>query len=406
MVDQPTRDEIRLLDGNFYIDQPLHHYEWMRANAPLYYDKVGEIWGVTLHEDIMQVSKNPETFCSGQSSRPEPGTLIPSMINMDDPDHKRRRNLVNSGFTPRRLKESQEKIRRITGRLIDNVCERGECEFVREIAAPLPLIMIGDMLGMPEEDFETLLRWSEDMLAATSATASPALQQRAQQAGIEYATYALEAIATRRERPTDDLLSTLVHAEIDGHSLNEEALIHESLLILVGGDETTRHVITEGTLALMENPGQRQKLIDDPGKIPIAVEELLRWVSPIKNMNRTATRDTELRGRRVREGDRLLLLYPSGNRDERVYDRPNVLDVERAPNPHVAFGGYGTHHCLGASLARLELKIMFEELTRRLPDLELATREPLAQRASNFITGIEAMPVRFEPSSPLNRQRD
>jgi cytochrome P450 family 142 subfamily A polypeptide 1 len=238
------------------------------------------------------------------------------------------------------------------------------------------------------------------MLAATSATASPELQERAQQAGIEYATYALEAIATRRERPKDDLLSTLVHAEIDGHSLDEEALIHESLLILVGGDETTRHVITEGTLALMNFPDQRMKLIDDPTKVPNAVEELLRWVSPIKNMNRTATRDTELRGLRVREGDRLLLLYPSGNRDERVYDNPNLLDVERSPNPHVAFGGYGTHHCLGASLARLELRIMFEELGRRLPDLELASDDPLPQRASNFITGIEAMPVRFTPSKP------
>jgi cytochrome P450 family 142 subfamily A polypeptide 1 len=372
----------------------------MRANAPLYYDEIGEIWGVTLHEDIMTVSKTPEIFCSGQSSRPERGILIPSMINMDDPDHKHRRSLVNSGFTPRRLEESEAKIRRITHRLIDGVCERGECEFVREIAAPLPLIMIGDMLGMPEEDFETLLRWSEDMLAATSATASPELQERAQQAGIEYATYALEAIATRRERPKDDLLSTLVHAEIDGHSLDEEALIHESLLILVGGDETTRHVITEGTLALMNFPDQRMKLIDDPTKVPNAVEELLRWVSPIKNMNRTATRDTELRGLRVREGDRLLLLYPSGNRDERVYDNPNLLDVERSPNPHVAFGGYGTHHCLGASLARLELRIMFEELGRRLPDLELASDDPLPQRASNFITGIEAMPVRFTPSKP------
>ena len=403
MPDHPTRSEIRLLDGNFYIDRPLDHYAWMRENAPLYYDEVGEIWGVTLHEDIMQVSKTPELFCSGRSSRPEPGTLIPSMINMDDPDHKRRRNLVNSGFTPRRLEESRAKIRRITHRLIDDVCERGECEFVREIAAPLPLIMIGDMLGMPEEDFETLLRWSEDMLAATSATASPELQQRAQQAGIEYATYALEAIAARRQKPTDDLLSTLVHAEIDGHSLNEEALIHESLLILVGGDETTRHVITEGTLALMENPDQRQKLIDDPGRIPTAVEELLRWVSPIKNMNRTATADSELRGEKVREGDRLLLLYPSGNRDEHVYELPNELDVERSPNPHVAFGGYGTHHCLGASLARLELRIMFEELTRRLPDLELASDQPLPQRASNFITGIEAMPVRFTPSRPLGQ---
>ena len=151
----------------------------------------------------------------------------------------------------------------------------------------------------------------------------------------------------------------------------------------------------------MNFPDQRKKLIDDPGKIPNAVEELLRWVSPIKNMNRTATRDTEMRGLTVREGDRLLLLYPSGNRDERVYDNPESLDVERSPNPHVAFGGYGTHHCLGASLARLELRIMFEELCRRLPDLELASDEPLPQRASNFITGIEAMPVRFTPSKPL-----
>jgi len=398
MSDHPNREEIRLLDGQFYANRPLEHFEWMRREAPLYWDDSGEIWGVTLHEDIMAVSKAPEIFCSSKSSRPERGPIIPSMINMDDPDHKRRRNLVNSGFTPRRLQDSETKIRRITGQLIDGICERGECEFVREVAAPLPLIMIGDMLGMPEEDFETLLRWSEDMLAATSATASPELQERAQQAGIEYATYALNAIETRRREPTDDLLSTLVHAEIDGHRLDEEALIHESLLILVGGDETTRHVITEGALALIENPDQRQKLIDDPRRIPTAVEELLRWVSPIKNMNRTATRDVNLRGQKVRGGDRLLLLYPSGNRDERVFASPNHVDVERSPNPHVAFGGYGTHHCLGASLARLELRIMFEELCRRLPDLELASDDPLPRRASNFIAGIERMPVRFTPS--------
>ena len=157
-------------------------------------------------------------------------------------------------------------------------------------------------------------------------------------------------------------------------------------------------------LALIQNPDQRAMLGRDPGKIPTAVEELLRWVSPIKNMNRTATRDTELRGEKIREGDRLLLLYPSGNRDEGVYDHPDVLNVERNPNPHVAFGGYGTHHCLGASLARLELRIMFEELIRRMPDIELATDGPLPQRASNFITGIEAMPVRFTPSNPAGEE--
>ena len=187
--------------------------------------------------------------------------------------------------------------------------------------------------------------------------------------------------------------------ERDGDGLNQEELIHESLLILVGGDETTRHVISEGTLALIQNPSERQKLIDDPSKLPVAIEELLRWVTPIKNMNRTATTDTELRGQKIHEGDRMLLLYPSGNRDASVFENPDQLDVERNPNPHVAFGGYGTHHCLGASLARLELRIMFEELNRRLPDIQLATEEALPIRPSNFIVGIESMPVRFSPSA-------
>ena len=400
MPDHPVRAEIMLLDGHFYVDRPLEHFAWMRENAPVYYDEAGEIWGLALHEDIMYASKHPELFCSGKSSRPEPGSWIPSMINLDDPDHKRRRNLVNRGFTPKQLHQQEPKVRRICNQLIDAVCERGECEFVREIAAPLPLIMIGDMLGMPEEDFETLLRWSEDMLQGTSATASDEARQKAMQAGAEYATYAVEAIGQRQEKATDDLVSTLVTAEVDGDRLSQEEIIHESLLILIGGDETTRHVITEGTLALIENPEERKKMIDDPSILPIAVEELVRWVTPIKNMNRTATRDIELRGQKIREGDRTLLLYPSGNRDARVFQDPDRLQVERQPNPHVAFGGYGTHHCLGASLARLELRIMFEELNRRLPDLELATEEKLPLRPSNFITGVESMPVRFSPSAP------
>ena len=391
--------DIKLLDGEFYADRPLEHFAWMRENAPVYYDESEGIWGISLHEDIMKVSKSPDLFCSSKSSRPEPGSWIPSMINLDDPDHKRRRNLVNRGFTPKRLLSSESKVRRICNQLIDAVCEKGECEFVREIAAPLPLIMIGDMLGMPEEDFETLLRWSEDMLQATSATATEEMRAKAMQAGAEYATYAVEAIQQRLETPRDDLLSILVNAKIDGDGLNQEELIHESLLILVGGDETTRHVISEGTLALIQNPSERQKLIDDPSKLPVAIEELLRWVTPIKNMNRTATTDTELRGQKIHEGDRMLLLYPSGNRDASVFENPDQLDVERNPNPHVAFGGYGTHHCLGASLARLELRIMFEELNRRLPDIQLATEEALPIRPSNFIVGIESMPVRFSPSA-------
>jgi cytochrome P450 family 142 subfamily A polypeptide 1 len=398
MPSHPTRDEIRLLDGDFYVDRPLEHYAWMRENAPVYWDASGGVWGVSLYEDVMAVSKAPEAFCSGKGSRPD--SWVPSMINMDDPEHKRRRNLVNRGFTPRRLADHEPKIRRICTRLIDAVCERGECEFVREIAAPLPLIMIGDMLGMPPEDFETLLRWSEDMLAVTSSTATPEKTEAGAKAAAEYFAYAADAIAQRRGRPGDDLLSVLVNAEIDGDRLADDELQHEALLILVGGDETTRHVITEGALALIEHPAERQKLVENPSRIPVAVEELLRWVSPIKNMNRTATRDTELRGQRIREGEKLLLLYASANRDPRAFSSPDAFDVGRQPNDHVAFGGYGTHHCLGASLARLELRIMFEELLRRMPDIELATSAPLPLRPSNFIVGVEEMPVRFSPSSP------
>ena len=399
----PVRDEIRLLDGRFYTGRPLEHYAFMRAHAPLYFDPSSGVFGVALHEDIMAVSKDAERFCSGRGSRPEPGSWNPSMINLDDPEHKRHRNLVNRGFTPKRLQAHEARIRALCTKLIDAVCERGECEFVRELAAPLPLIVIGNMLGMPEEDFGTLLRWSEDMLLATNSSATDEVRAGAARAALQWFAYAAETIAARRRQPTDDLVSLLVHGELDGDRLRDDEIMHETLLILVGGDETTRHVITEGTLALIRHPEQRARLEADPAGLPVAIEEMLRWVTPIKNMNRTVTRETELRGQRLREGDRLLLLYHSGNRDERVFREPDRFDTRRTPNPHVAFGGYGTHHCLGASLARLELRIFFEELLRRLPDLELAADAPLAWRDSNFIVGIERMPVRFTPSAPEAR---
>jgi cytochrome P450 family 142 subfamily A polypeptide 1 len=191
-------------------------------------------------------------------------------------------------------------------------------------------------------------------------------------------------------------MSVLVHAEIDGERLGDDELIQESLLILVGGDETTRHVITGGMLALIQHPYARRALRANPAAIPTAVEEMLRWVTPIKNMNRTATRDTELRGQKIREGEKVLLLYESANRDERVFAEPDRFDVARTPNDHVAFGGYGAHFCLGASLARLELRVMFEELLAGLPDLALETGAAPALRPSNFIVGIEHMPVTFQ----------
>lgn len=388
--------QIRLLDGHFYTRDPHRHFQWMREHAPVYWDATGDVWGIALHEDIMAISKDPETFCSRFSSRPD-AAAFPSMINLDDPDHKRRRNLVNKGFTPRRVQDHEPKIRQICRQLIARVAPRGECDFVRDIAAPLPMMVIGDMLGVEPADHDMLLRWSDDFILATSATASAEVAARAMQAFEEYADYNRRVVAERHRNPSDDLMSVLTHAEIDGERLSDDEILQEGLLILVGGDETTRHVISGGMEQLIRNPAQRRTLVDAPSKIPPAVEEMLRWVTPIQNMNRTATRAVELRGQTIREGDKVLLLYPSGNRDARMFDRPFDFNVEREPNNHVAFGGYGAHFCLGASLARLELRVMFEELLRSLPDLELAGDGPLPLRPSNFIVGIESMPVVFAP---------
>jgi cytochrome P450 family 142 subfamily A polypeptide 1 len=393
MSDHPRKPEIDLLDGHFYADDPHSHFAWMRANAPVYQDEKSGVWGITLHADIQRLSRRPEVFCNRHGQRPD-SPPIPSMVNMDDPEHMKRRNLVNRGFTPRRVADHEPRIRAICADLIEAARARGSFDFVADVAAPLPMIVIGDMLGVAPEDRAMLLRWSDDLIDGTSATANAEAMERAARAFGEYHAYHTRVADERRTNPTDDLLSVLVHARIDGEGLDENALLHESLLLLVGGDETTRHVISGGMEQLLRNPDQLRLLVDDPGRIPTAVEEMLRWVSPIQNMNRTALEDAEVRGQKIREGDKLLLLYPSGNRDETVFDDPFRFDVTREPNDHLAFGGYGTHFCLGASLARLELRVMFEELVRGLPDLELASDAPLPRRPSNFITGIQKMPVR------------
>jgi cytochrome P450 family 142 subfamily A polypeptide 1 len=238
------------------------------------------------------------------------------------------------------------------------------------------------------------------MLRGLTGMTESALMEKASQAFGEYYEYATEAVASRRAEPTDDLFSTLVHAEVDGDRLADDELVQETLLILVGGDETTRHVISGGMYQLLTNPDQKQKLLDDPDRIPSAVEEMLRWVSPIKNMARSVVADTELRGQQLEAGQKLLLLYPSANRDTDVFDDPFRFDVDRHPNDHVAFG-FGTHFCLGNSLARVELRVMFEHLLRRLPDIELVDAGEPELRAANFISGYESMPVRFSPRKPV-----
>lgn len=390
MADHPTRDDIDLGRGSFWAGDHHEALTWMRAKAPVYFD--GNVWGVARYADVKEVARQPDLYSNAGGIRPNQPAL-PMMIDMDDPAHLQRRKLVNKGFTPRRVRDSEPLVRQACAEIVDAVIERGGCDLVNDVAAHLPMIMIGDALGVRPEHRADLLRWSDDMLKGLATEATPQQLEAAGHAFVEYTLYATDVIASRRAEPHDDLMSILVQAEVDGDRLSDDEIIQESLLILIGGDETTRHVISGGVHQLLVDRPQWDRLAADPGLRPVAVEEMLRWVTPIKNMVRTATRDVELGGQLVRQGDELMLLYPSANRDEEVFEDPFRFDSARTPNEHVAFG-FGTHFCLGASLARLEISVMLDELLTRTPALAVAdAAAPLEYRPANFVSGLEALPV-------------
>ena len=401
MTTAPEALGIDLMSGTFFGREPHDAFAWMRANAPVYYDEPNDLWAAASYAAVKQASVDTESFSNAGGIRPQFPPL-PMMIDFDAPEHVRRRRLVSEGFTPKRVRALEDKLRSVCDSLIDQVCADGHCDFVRDIAAPLPIIMIGDMLGVAPEDRADLLRWSDDMLKGQGAP-DPSLLENAATAFVEYSAYIHPVFDERRaSQNTDDLVGVLCHAAIDGDSLDDDSLVHETLLILIGGDETTRHVISGGVEELLAHPEQVARLSADPaGLMPGAVEEMLRWVSPIKNMARTATHDVELAGARIRAGQEVLLLYPSANRDEAVFENADTFDIARQPNPHIAFG-FGAHFCLGNQLARLELRVMVERVLARMPGLRLAVeRADLPRRPANFISGLEAMPVEFTPSAPL-----
>jgi cholest-4-en-3-one 26-monooxygenase len=339
---------------------------------------------------VQSAGRDPATFANGGGSRPDTGPL-PWMIDLDGPAHRTRRRLVSGAFTPAQVRGRRPAIEAICDELIDAVCEQGSCDVVRALAAPLPMIVIGDMLGVAPADRGRLLGWSDDLLATLSG--DPDRIERAAAAFAEYSDYATRTIAARRAAPADDLFSVLVQAEIDGEGLSDDELVFESLLILVGGDETTRHVISGGLEQLLRAPPIVEDLRSDADVIPAVVEEMLRWVSPIKSMNRTLTRDIERHGHRLREGEKVLLLYESANFDEARFAEPERFDVARSPNDHVAFG-HGPHHCLGAGLARLEVQVAVERVLARLPDIALA-----GEVERDAMGSITSLPVTFTPSA-------
>ncbi len=382
----PTRSDIRLLDPAFYarFDELT---SWMRSEAPLYWDDETGIWGAASHELVSMMSREWHTFCSGQGSRPE--SSVPSMINFDAPEHTKRRRLVGHGFTPRRVADHEPYLRKKVTELIDAVIDRGRCDVVADIATPLPMYMIGQLMDLPESDHDTLLHWSD-----LFATGGDQIEAEVVEAVVQWNDYIMTKVNERRNSDAEDLVSLIVNAEWEGERLSDVDIMFETMLVLVGGDETTRHVISGGVAALLQNPDQLAMLRDDPTLLPSAIEEMLRWATPVRNMNRTATRDIEVNGLTIRENDRVLLLYPSANRDEKVFSDPFSFDITRDPNDHVAFGAYGRHHCLGAPLARLELRILFEELLSRLDDLALDT-DHIEWREGNFVLGPNSVPITF-----------
>jgi cholest-4-en-3-one 26-monooxygenase len=399
--------EIDLCDRDVYVEGIPHEaFAALRAGAPvLWHDEAGGpgFWSVHRYADVVKVNRDNLTFSSARGGALmhdlEPAMLEQQrlmMLNMDPPMHTRYRKLVNRGFTPRMLGTLEERIRQQAIAIVEGVAENGSCDFVTEVAAELPLQVIAEIMGVPHEDRHMVFDWSNRMIGAEDPEYQAKEREAAFAASMELYAYANRLAAERRANPGDDIISVLVRSEVDGERLSELEFDLFFLLLAVAGNETTRNLISHAMHALIENPEQRQLLLDDPSLIPGAVEEMLRWGTPVMHFRRTATTDTEIGGQAVAEGDKVVIWYISANRDEAVFDDPYRFDVRRTPNEHVAFGGGGPHFCLGANLARMEIRLMFEALLPRLPDMELDG--PVERLRSNFINGIKHMPVAFSPS--------
>ena len=359
-------------------------------------------WSLTRHADVVEASRNADRFCSGRGANipdlpQEMNEFFGSMISMDDPRHSRLRRIVSRGFTPRALQALEGDVEQRARAIVERVADKGECDFVTEIAAPLPLEIICDMMGIPAEQTRFVFDQTNIILGLGDpefVAPGENVIVAALNAGNELVNLMREISKDRLAKPQDDLTSKLLHADIDGDVLTEQELASFFVLLVAAGNETTRNAISHGMKALHDFPDEQRKWAADfEGVAPTAIEEIVRWATPVIHFRRTATCDTTIGGHPIKEGEKVVLWYNSANRDEAVFDEPNRFDVTRSPNEHVGFGGPGVHHCLGANLARREITVMFRELFGRLRDIEI-TGEPEMLR-SNFIHGIKRMPCSF-----------
>ena len=386
----------------------------LRDEDPVHWSEADQLFVVTRFEDVSYVSKHQELFTSAEGVRPGNPTKL-GLIDEDEPRHGQIRAMINKGFTPRMVKNLETVFRNITTEAIDAIAEKGECDFVTSISVPLPLLLIAEMLGIRKEDRERFHHWSDAMIAGDGNMDKPEIMAAAGQAFVEYSTYLKDVIEDRRQNPQDDLISILVHAKdegllgsfeqnaqadeisgVDHGGIATDELVMLCTILLVAGNETTRNGISGGMQLLIEHPEQRQRLIDDPSLIPAAVEEMLRLVSPVHSFARTATQDTELHGVKIREGQKVLIVYPIANRDPRQFERPDEFDIDRNP-AHLAFG-IGSHFCLGANLARMEMGVAFEELLRRIPDMTYTAGGPVLSPSALVRTCME-LKVGFTPEA-------
>ncbi|HYO01120.1 MAG TPA: cytochrome P450 [Mycobacterium sp.] len=360
-------------------------------------------WAVTRYDDVFHASRHPEIFSSAQGivigdQTPELAEYFGSMIAMDDPRHTRLRNIVRSAFTPRVLARIEDSVRDRARRLVEAMITDnpdGTAELVAALAGPLPLQIICDMMGIPEEDHQNVFHWTNVILGFGDPEITADFEEFIKVA-MDIGAYAAALADDRRAHPGEDLTTSLVQAELDGERLTSSEVASFFILLVVAGNETTRNAISHGVLALSRHPEQRDAWWNDYDAVaPTAVEEVVRWASPVAYMRRTVTRDTELSGVKLAAGEKVTLWYGSANRDDAKFDDPWTFDVRRHPNPHVGFGGGGAHFCLGANLARREITVAFEELHRRIPDIA-ATEEP-ARLQSAFIHGIKRLPVAWTP---------
>jgi cholest-4-en-3-one 26-monooxygenase len=409
-LDAMSFTDIDLTDSRRFVQGVPHHwFAYLRRNAPVWWQEEADgpgFWAVTTHAECTEVNRDHENFSSARKATyiwdlPEEELAMQQMImlNMDPPLHTRYRRLVNKGFTPRMVNQLHDRINDATDRIIDSVIEQGHADFVTDLAAELPLVVIAELLGVPDEDRHRMFDWSNRMVG----NEDPEYQtdgEVAQMAAMELYAYASELFAVKRADPHADLMSVLTDVEIDGEKLSETELELFFLLLTVAGNETTRNLISGGMAAFFEYPDQWQLLREDRSLLPSAVEEMLRYVSPVMNFRRQATQDVVLGGQKIEADSKVVFFHVSANRDESVFDDPMRFDITRNPNPHLAFGAGGPHFCLGANLARMEIRVMFEHLLDRMPDIALDGDVQRLQ--SQFISGVKHIPVSFPPAARVS----